>query len=162
MAEFSGKITPFLWFDTQAEEAARYYVSIFPDSSVDGVSRYPETGPEGFAGKVMTVGFKLCGLPFTALNAGPVFTFNEAVSFYVNCDDQAEVDEYWDKLLDGGKELDCGWVKDRYGLCWQIIPKQLTEALSDPDPDRAARAMGAMMTMKKLDIKALEDAADGR
>lgn len=162
MAAFSGKITPFLWFDTEAEEAARYYVSIFPDSDVTGVSHYPETGPEGFAGKVMTVGFKLCGLPFTALNAGPVFKFNEAVSFYVNCDDQAEVDAYWDKLLDGGKELDCGWVKDRYGLCWQIIPKQLTEALSDADPERAARAMGAMMTMQKIDVKKIQDAADGR
>lgn len=156
------KITPFLWYDTQAEEAATFYASVFPDSTVDEVARYPEGAPEGMAGKVMTVTFTLAGQRFTALNAGPHFTFNEAVSFFVNCADQAEVDSYWDALTaDGGQESECGWLKDRFGLSWQIVPTRLMELQTDPDPERAGRVMRAMLTMRKIDIAALEVAAAG-
>ena len=151
-------ITPFLWFDHQAEEAAAFYCSIFPDSRVLKVVRYGPAGP-GPAGSAMTVEFELHGQKFVALNGGPHFVFNEAVSFVVNCQTQQEVDTYWDKLSAGGTEVQCGWLKDRFGLSWQIVPIDLPRLLSDPDPARAGRAMKCMMTMKKLDIAALEQAA---
>jgi predicted 3-demethylubiquinone-9 3-methyltransferase (glyoxalase superfamily) len=155
------KITPFLWFDTQAEEAANFYVSLFPNSRIDKVARYPE-GTPGQAGTVMTVGFSLDGQDFTALNAGPHFKFNEAVSFVIACDDQAEVDRYWDALIaDGGEPSQCGWLKDKYGLSWQVTPKRLLELGSDPDVAKAGRVMAAMMQMTKIDIAKLEEAAKG-
>lgn len=160
MADVSTKITPFLWYDSQAEEAASFYAALFPDSSVDDIVRYPEGSPEGMAGTVMTVAFTLSGQRFTALNAGPHFTFNEAVSFFVNCEDQAEVDTYWEALTaDGGQESECGWLKDRFGLSWQIVPKRLLELQTDPDPERAGRVMRAMLGMRKIDVAALEAAA---
>ncbi|MFD0532192.1 VOC family protein [Kitasatospora arboriphila] len=152
------KITTFLWFDHQAEEAAQFYTSLFPDSRIVGVQRYGEAGP-GAAGSVMTVSFELAGQRYLALNGGPIFPFTEAISLQVNCDDQAEVDRLWDALTaGGGQESDCGWLKDRYGLSWQITPLRLTELLADPDPDRSQRAMRAMLQMQKIDIQALEDA----
>ncbi|WP_030271643.1 VOC family protein [Streptomyces sp. NRRL B-24484] len=152
------KITTFLWFDHQAEEAARFYTSLFPDSRIVDVQRYGEVGP-GAAGSVMTVSFELAGQRYLALNGGPIFPFTEAISLQVNCDDQAEVDRLWDALTaDGGRESDCGWLKDRYGLSWQITPRRLTELLGDPDPVRSQRAMRAMLQMQKIDIKELEDA----
>jgi predicted 3-demethylubiquinone-9 3-methyltransferase (glyoxalase superfamily) len=152
-------ITPFLWFDHQAEEAATFYASIFPDSKVLKVSRYGEGGP-GPAGSVMTVEFQLHGQSFVALNGGPHFQFTEAISFVVNCETQQEVDTYWEKLSAGGAEVQCGWLKDKYGLSWQIVPTALPRLLSNPDREKASRAMKAMMTMKKLDIRALQQAAD--
>ena len=153
------KITPFLWFHDQAEEAAALYTSIFPGSRVLGVSRYGEAGP-GTPGAVMTVNFELNGQEFVALNGGPDFSFNEAISFQVHCEGQAEVDEYWARLTDGGEEGPCGWLKDRYGVSWQIIPTRLMELIGDPDPARAQCAMRAMLGMKKIDVAALEQAAD--
>lgn len=154
------RITPFLWFDNQAEEAAKFYVSIFKNSKIVNVARYGEAGP-GPKGSAMTVAFHLDGQDFTALNGGPVFKFNESISFVVSCKTQQEVDDYWKKLTaDGGEESQCGWVKDKYGLSWQIIPTALNELLSDPDPKRADRAMKAMLGMKKIDIAALEKAAN--
>jgi predicted 3-demethylubiquinone-9 3-methyltransferase (glyoxalase superfamily) len=152
-------ITPFLWFDSQAEEAATYYVSVFDDSAISGISRYPENTP-GPAGSVMTVQFTLKGHEFTALNGGPEFDFTPAVSLYVHCKDQDEVDRYWDALLDGGRSQSCGWVTDRFGVTWQIVPDRLGELLADPDTDRANRVMQAMLKMDKIEIKALEDAAN--
>ena len=152
-------ITPFLWFDSQAEEAATYYVSVFDDSEITGISRYPENTP-GPAGSVMTVQFLLKGQEITALNGGPEFDFTPAVSLYVHCKDQDEVDRYWDALLDGGRSQSCGWVTDRFGVTWQIVPDRLGELLADPDPERANRATQAMLKMDKIEIKALEDAAD--
>jgi predicted 3-demethylubiquinone-9 3-methyltransferase (glyoxalase superfamily) len=152
-------ITPFLWFDSQAEEAATYYVSVFDDSAISGISRYPENTP-GPAGSVMTVQFTLKGQEFTALNGGPEFDFTPAVSLYVHCKDQDEVDRYWDALLDGGRSQSCGWVTDRFGVTWQIVPDRLGELLADPDTDRANRVMQAMLKMDKIEIKALEDAAN--
>ncbi len=155
------KITPFLWFDTAAEEAARLYTSIFKNSRITGVTRYGPEGP-GPAGSVMTVSFELDGQPFTALNGGPEFRFTEAVSFEVRCETQAEVDEYWQKLTaDGGEEVQCGWLKDKFGLSWQIVPAALIELLSSPDPARAERVYHAMLQMKKLDIAQLQKAAAG-
>ncbi|WP_314173204.1 VOC family protein [Streptomyces winkii] len=154
------KITTFLWFDDQAEEAVQHYTSIFPDSRIVDVQRYGEAGP-GEAGTVMTIAFELAGQRFTALNGGPVFTFNEAVSLYVDCADQAEVDMYWQKLGEGGEEGDCGWLKDKFGLSWQIVPRVLTDLLSDPDPAKTARVMKAMFGMKKLDVQGLEAAGRG-
>jgi predicted 3-demethylubiquinone-9 3-methyltransferase (glyoxalase superfamily) len=154
------RITPFLWFDTEAEEAAEFYCSIFPNSKITAVSHYTEAGPRP-AGMVMTVSFVLDGQEFTALNGGPNFTFNEAISLLINCADQDEVDYYWDKLGDGGQELDCGWVKDRYGLAWQVTPTGMMDILSSDDPARVQRAMQAMFTMKKLDLAVLQAAADG-
>ncbi|MEV7181608.1 VOC family protein [Kitasatospora sp. NPDC093679] len=152
------KITTFLWFDHQAEEAAQFYTSLFPDSRIVDVQRYGEAGP-GAAGSVMTVSFELAGQRYLALNGGPIFPFTEAISLQVNCDDQAEVDRLWDALTaGGGQESDCGWLKDRYGLSWQITPRRLMELLADPDPDRSQRAMRAMLQMQKIDIQALEDA----
>ncbi|HKS48342.1 MAG TPA: VOC family protein [Amycolatopsis sp.] len=153
------KIVPFLWFDSQAEEAARLYTSIFPNSKITDVSRYGEAGPRP-AGSVMTVGFELDGVPFIALNGGPEFKFTEAISFSVTCQTQEEVDELWAKLSEGGEEGPCGWLKDRYGLSWQIVPKQLHELIGDPDPVKARAATEAMYKMKKLDIAELKRAHD--
>ena len=153
------KITPFLWFDRQAEEAAAFYASIFPNSRVVKVIRYGGAGP-GPAGSAMTVEFELEGQSFVALNGGPHFKFTEAISFVVNCQTQEEVDEYWEKLSEGGTPVECGWLKDKYGLSWQIVPTALPKLLSDPDPEKAQRVMKAMLTMKKLDISALEQAYD--
>jgi len=155
------KITPFLWFDTQAEEAATLYTSVFPDSKINEVQRYGASGP-GPKGAVMLVQFRLDGQDFTALNGGPEhFTFNESVSFVVDCKDQADVDHYWDALTaDGGEPGPCGWLKDRYGLSWQIVPAALTELLSDPDPGRSSRAMQAMLKMTKINVADLHAAAD--
>jgi predicted 3-demethylubiquinone-9 3-methyltransferase (glyoxalase superfamily) len=153
------KITPMLWFDTEAEEAAEFYVSVFPNSKVANVSHYGEAGPRE-AGMVVTVQFHLDGQEMTALNGGPDFTFNEAISLVINCAGQDEVDYYWEKLSDGGEEGPCGWLKDRFGVSWQVTPAELIDALSDPDPGRAQRAMKAMLGMKKIDIAALRKAAD--
>ncbi|MFG3351967.1 VOC family protein [Streptomyces sp. NPDC048001] len=153
-------ITPNLWFDTRGKEAAEFYVSVFPNSRITHVSHYGEAGPRA-AGTVLTVDFELDGKPFTAINGGPEFTFDEAVSFLVDWADQAEVDYYWSRLSEGGgREGPCGWVKDRYGLSWQIVPAALGELLADPDPARAQRAMAAMLGMSKLDVAALRAAAD--
>ena len=153
------QITPNLWFDTQAQEAAEFYVSVFPNSKITNVTYYGEAGP-GPAGTVLTVDFELDGQPFTGINGGPQFTFTEAVSFLINCADQEEVDSYWAKLTDGGSEVQCGWLKDRYGLSWQVVPVGMNELINDPDPGRSARAMRAMLGMKKLDLAALHAAAD--
>ena len=154
------RITPNLWFDTQGEEAAEYYCSIFPNSKVTDVTYYGEAGP-GPAGTVLTVDFVLDGQEFTAINGGPDFTFNEAISLLINCEDQDEVDYYWSKLTEGGQEVQCGWLRDRYGLSWQVCPVGMNELLKDPDPQRSQRAMTAMLGMKKLDLAALQAAADG-
>ncbi|MEU6819119.1 VOC family protein [Streptomyces atriruber] len=153
-------ITPSLWFDLQGEEAAKFYVSVFPNSEITSVSYYGEGAPRP-AGTVLTVEFVLDGRPFTALNGGPDFTFNEAVSFQIHCADQTEVDHYWTKLSEGGEEGPCGWLKDKYGLSWQVVPTVLNELLTDPDAERAQRAMQAMLGMEKLDVAALRAAADG-
>jgi len=153
-------ITPFLWFDKEAEDAAKFYVSIFPNSKITVTSRYGEAGP-GPRGSVMTVGFDLDGKPFTALNGGPNFKFNEAVSFLVHCKDQAEVDYYWEKLGAGGTPNVCGWLKDKYGLAWQITPDVLMEIIQDKDQAKSQRVMKAMMGMKKIDIAGLRKAAAG-
>jgi predicted 3-demethylubiquinone-9 3-methyltransferase (glyoxalase superfamily) len=153
------RITPNLWFDTQGETAARFYVSVFPNSEIANVSHYGEAGPRE-AGTVLTVDFVLDGQPFTALNGGPEFKFDEAISFLINCADQEEVDYYWTKLSAGGEEGPCGWLKDRFGVSWQVIPAQLGELLGDPDPGRAQRAMKAMLGMKKIVIAELRAAAD--
>ncbi|MFJ6016192.1 VOC family protein [Streptomyces sp. NPDC092952] len=149
--------TTCLWFDGQAEEAAEYYVSVFRNSRVGRVARYNEAGP-GPAGSVMTVEFEINGQRFVGVNGGPAFTFDEAISFRIDCADQAEVDHYWAGLTDGGEEGPCGWLKDRYGISWQVVPDGLIELVSDPDGERAARVTRAMMTMKKLDIAALRQA----
>ena len=151
------KISPFLWFDHQAEEAARFYASIFPNSAVGTIVRYTEAGP-GPSGSVMTVPFELDGQQFTALNGGPIFKFTEAISFVVNCETQEEVDKYWDKLSEGGQEVQCGWLKDKFGLSWQIVPSVMIEMLQDTDAERSQRVMKAMLGMKKLDIAGLEKA----
>src|SRR2546427_1982473 len=156
------KITPFLWFNYQAEEAARFYVSLFQDSRIDRVTRSPADTPSGPAGMVLTVEFTLGGTRFVGLNGGPQFRFTEAVSFQIACKDQAEVDRLWSALSDGGSEGPCGWVKDRWGLSWQVVPTRLHELLADPNADRARRAMEAMLKMKKISIAELERAADGR
>ena len=154
------KITPFLWFDTQAEEAANYYVSIFANSRILKIARYGEAGP-GHKGTVMTVAFEINGQQFTAINGGPQFTFSEAISFVVSCETQAEIDTLWGKLSAGGKESRCGWLKDRYGLSWQLVPTVLPELLGDKDSARAQRAMQAMLKMGKLDIATLKRAHQG-
>jgi predicted 3-demethylubiquinone-9 3-methyltransferase (glyoxalase superfamily) len=151
-------MVPCLWFDTEGEEAAEFYTSVFPNSKILDVSRYGEAGPRP-AGTVMTVSFELNGQEFLALNGGPDFTFSEAISFQVFCEDQDEVDRYWAALSEGGEEGPCGWLKDRFGLSWQIVPTRLSELLSDPDPERSQRAMKAMLGMKKIDIAELERAA---
>jgi predicted 3-demethylubiquinone-9 3-methyltransferase (glyoxalase superfamily) len=151
------KITPFLWFDTQAEEAANFYVSLFANSRIVTVARYGDAGP-GPKGSVMTVAFELDGQQFTGLNGGPHFKFTEAISFAVACNTQEEVDHLWDRLSEGGQQVQCGWLKDKFGLSWQITPTVLGKLLSDPDPVKSKRVMEAMLTMKKIDIAALEHA----
>ena len=151
------KITPFLWFNDQAEEAMNFYTSIFKNSKIGSVSRYGEGGP-GPQGSVMTATFELDGQEFMALNGGPLFTFTEAISFFVNCETQAEVDELWEKLTEGGEESQCGWLKDKFGLSWQIVPSVLGELLNDPDAEKAGRVMNAMLQMKKIDIAGLRAA----
>ena len=153
------RITPCLWFDTEGEEAATFYVSLFKNSRITDVSRYGEAGPRR-AGTVMVVSFELDGQPFTALNGGPEFTFDEAISFQIDCQSQEEVDYYWGALTEGGEEGPCGWLKDRYGVSWQVVPSALIALIQDPDPGRSQRAMAAMMTMKKIDIAAVQAAAD--
>jgi len=160
------KITPCLWFDDQAEEAVEFYTGIFRNSRIVEVARYGETGREIHgkpAGTVMTVAFELEGQAFTALNGGPIFKFNEAISFQVNCETQGEVDYYWAKLSEGGdvKAQQCGWLKDKYGASWQIIPRVLVEMITDPDAEKSQRAMGAMLQMKKIDIDGLKRAYAG-
>jgi predicted 3-demethylubiquinone-9 3-methyltransferase (glyoxalase superfamily) len=157
MMAIQQKITPFLWFDNQAEEAANLYVSIFKNSRVTGVNRYGEAGP-GPADTAMTVSFELEGQEFTALNGGPEYKFTEAISFFVNCETQEEVDTLWEKLSAGGEQGPCGWLKDKYGVSWQIVPTVLGELLGAPDPVKSQRVMQAMLQMKKLDIKTLERA----
>jgi len=150
------KITPFLWFDTQAEEAMNFYVSLFKNSKVYNISRAPN-------GNAFTVAFSLDGQDFIGLNAGPQFKFNEAVSMFVNCEDQAEVDYFWNALIaDGGEESMCGWLKDKYGLSWQIVPKQLGELMGDPDPLKSGRVMDAMLAMQKIIVADLQKAYDGK
>ncbi|HXH55729.1 VOC family protein [Iamia sp.] len=153
------KITPNLWFDTEGKEAAEFYVSVFPNSEITNVTYYGEAGPRP-AGTVLTVDFVLDGQEYTALNGGPQFTFDEAISLLINCADQSEVDDYWAKLSEGGEEVQCGWLKDRYGVSWQVIPVGMGDLLTDPDPERAQRAMAAMLGMKKIDLAALHAAAD--
>jgi predicted 3-demethylubiquinone-9 3-methyltransferase (glyoxalase superfamily) len=155
------RITPFLWFDDEAEEAAKFYVSIFRNSKIVKVTHYGDAGP-GSKDTVMTVLFQLDGEEFIALNGGPQFKFTEAVSFCVNCRTQPEVDSYWKKLSKGGEEGPCGWLKDKYGLSWQITPTALAEMVGDPDPEKADRTMKAMFKMKKLDIKRLRQAYAGK
>lgn len=152
------RITPNLWFDTESEEAAQFYVSVFPNSEIRNVTYYGEAGP-GPAGTVLTVDFVLDGQAFTAINGGPQFTFDEAISMLITCADQDEVDYYWTKLSEGGEEGQCGWLKDRYGLSWQVCPAGMEELLSDPNDERGQRAMQAMLGMKKIDIAALRAAA---
>lgn len=154
------KITPCLWFDTQGEDAARFYTGIFDNSRIVNVSHYGSAGPRE-AGLVMTVDFVLDGRPFVALNGGPEFTFDEAISFQVNCESQEEVDHLWAALGEGGEEGPCGWLKDRFGVSWQIVPTVMDELIRDPDAERAQRAMKAMLGMKKLDVAELVRAADG-
>ncbi len=152
------KITPCLWFDTEGEEAARFYTSIFPNSRIVDVTRYGSAGPRP-EGMVMTVDFELDGQEFVALNGGPDFTFNEAVSLAISCADQDEVDYYWERLTDGGEESQCGWLKDRFGVSWQVIPTGIGELLGDPDREKAQRAMQAMLGMRKIVVEELEQAA---
>ena len=155
------KIVPNLWFDTQAEEAADFYCSVFKNGRILNVLHYTEAGPRP-AGTVMTVEWELRGQRFVGINGGPEFTFSEAVSFQIDCADQDEVDYFWEKLTDGGEEGPCGWLKDRYGLSWQVVPEGMDELFADPDQSKADRAMRAMFTMKKLDVAALRAAAEGR
>ncbi len=157
------KITPSLWFDGQAEEAAVFYASVFPDSRVDMVSRSPGDNPSTKAGEVLLVSFTLAGQPFTGINGGPQFPFTEAISFVIDCADQAEVDRYWEALVEGGGEhSQCGWLKDRFGVSWQVVPREMGDYLGGPDPAGAARAMEAMLRMTRLDVAALREAYGGR
>ncbi len=160
------RITPFLWYDDKAEEAAKFYVSVFKNSSIGGITRYDDASSAAAGrpkGTVMTIEFQLDGQPFVAINGGPHFKFTEAVSFVVNCDSQEEGDHYWDKLTSGGgQESQCGWLKDKYGLSWQVVPTALTEMLQDKDPAKSKRVMEAMLKMKKIDIPTLKQAYDGQ
>jgi len=153
------KIVPNLWFDTEAEEAANFYVELFDDARIVNVAHYTEAGPRP-AGTVMTVEFELNGQRFVGINGGPQFKFDEAVSFQVSCEDQEEVDYFWSRLSEGGEESQCGWLKDRFGLSWQVVPTGMEELFSDPDPERARRAMEAMLGMQKIDIAEIRRAAD--
>jgi predicted 3-demethylubiquinone-9 3-methyltransferase (glyoxalase superfamily) len=153
-------ITPCLWFDDRGEEAARFYTSVFPNSRIIDITRYGSAGPRP-EGTVMTVSFELDGTPFLALNGGPEFTFSEAISFQVYPEGQEEVDRYWDSLSDGGEQGPCGWLKDRYGVSWQVVPTALPRLLSDADPERSQRVMAAMLQMQKIEIDLLEKAAQG-
>jgi predicted 3-demethylubiquinone-9 3-methyltransferase (glyoxalase superfamily) len=154
------KITPFLWFDNQAEEAAKFYVAVFKNSKIGHIARYGDAGP-GAKGTVMIVQFQLDGQEFTALNGGPLFKFNESISFVVNCETQNEVDYYWEKLLQGGKESQCGWLKDKFGLSWQIVPTEFIKMMQDKDSTKTQRLMKAVMQMVKPDIAAMKRAYDG-
>jgi predicted 3-demethylubiquinone-9 3-methyltransferase (glyoxalase superfamily) len=156
----SKSFTTCLWFDDQGEEAARFYTGIFADSRLGRIGRYTDAGP-GPAGSVMAVEFELNGQQFVALNGGPQFKFTEAISFQIPCADQAEVDYYWSRLSEGGQEVACGWLKDRYGLSWQVIPTVLIDMISDPDPEKASRATSAMLSMTKFDIAELQQAYQG-
>jgi predicted 3-demethylubiquinone-9 3-methyltransferase (glyoxalase superfamily) len=153
-------LTTCLWFDTQGEEAAHFYLGIFNDSKLGRIGRYTDAGP-GPAGSVMVVEFELNGQKFVALNGGPQFTFNESISFQIPCADQAEVDYYWSRLSAGGQEVACGWLKDRYGVSWQVVPTAVIDLIGDPDPEKAARASKAMLSMTKLDIAAIQQAYAG-
>ena len=154
------KITPFLWFDSQAEEAANFYTSVFKNSKIVRTARYGDAGP-GLKGSVLTVEFELDGSRFTALNGGPRFKFTEAVSLVVNCETQQEIDHFWSKLTGGGQESQCGWLKDKYGLSWQIVPSILGQLMTDPDPAKSNRVMEALLKMKKIEIEPLKRAAEG-
>lgn len=154
------RIVPCLWFDGDAEDAARFYVSLLPNSQIDRVMRSPADTPSGAAGMVLTVEFTLAGTKYVGLNGGSQFPFTEAVSFQIYCDDQLEIDRLWFAIADGGSEVGCGWIKDRWGLCWQIVPTRLIELINDPDPERARRSFEAMTQMVKIDIAELEHAAD--
>ena len=159
------KITPFLWFDTQAEEAANFYVSIFKNSRIKGLARYDGETAQASGqpkGSVMTVQFELDGQDFVALNGGPTFKFTEAISFVVNCESQAEIDHFWQKMSAGGQEVECGWLKDRFGVAWQIVPADIEEMLQDKDPEKPKRVMAAVMKMKKLDMAEMRRAYEGR
>jgi predicted 3-demethylubiquinone-9 3-methyltransferase (glyoxalase superfamily) len=156
------KITPFLWFDQNAEEAVKFYVSVFKNSRIKKATRYDEASARASgrpAGSLMTIEFELNGQKFTALNGGPVFEFTEAISFVVNCKTQKEIDYYWDKLTEGGREVQCGWLKDRYGLSWQIVPEALGKILNNKNPEKSKRVMNALLKMVKLDIEGLKKAA---
>ena len=155
------KITPFLWFDGKAEEAARFYVSIFKNSKIGQIRRLGEAGP-GPKGSVLTISFQIEGQEFVALNGGPQFTFTPAISFLVNCQTQEEVDHFWEKLSDGGRKNRCGWLQDKFGVSWQIVPTALGQLLGDPDPEKSSRVMKAMLQMNKLDIRGLQDAYEDR
>jgi predicted 3-demethylubiquinone-9 3-methyltransferase (glyoxalase superfamily) len=156
------KITPFLWFDNQAEEAAQFYTSVFKNSKLGAISRYGDAGP-GPKGSVLVANFTIEGQEFSALNGGPIFRFTEAVSFVVHCDSQDEIDYYWDKLISGGgKPSQCGWLKDKFGLSWQIVPTALTKLMTGPDPAKTNRVMQAILSMTKLDLPTLERAYDGK
>lgn len=155
------KITPFLWFDGKAEEAAKFYTSIFKNSKIGRISRYGEAGP-GPKGAAMSATFELDGQEFIALNGGPQFTFSPAISFFVNCETQEEVDEIWEKLCEGGKKNRCGWLQDKFGVSWQVIPTALGKLMSDPDPQKSGRVMKAMLQMEKIDIRSLEQAYDNK
>jgi predicted 3-demethylubiquinone-9 3-methyltransferase (glyoxalase superfamily) len=155
------KITPFLWFDDNAEEAVKFYVSVFKNSKVGKVARYGKAGP-GREGTVMTIAFELAGQEFVALNGGPTFKFTEAISFVVNCETQKEVDEFWEKLSAGEEKGQCGWLKDKFGLSWQIVPTELGKMMSDSDPARSQRVMKALLQMDKLDIAGLKRAYEGK
>ena len=156
------KQVPCLWFDGQAEEAAQHYTSIFPNSSIGDITRYgPDMSPPMKEGDVLTVDFTLDGQPYTGLNGGPQFPFNESVSFQIMCDDQEEADHYWNRLTEGGEESQCGWLKDKFGVSWQVVPIELMSLLNDPDQERAQRATQAMLQMRRIDIAGIERAADG-
>jgi predicted 3-demethylubiquinone-9 3-methyltransferase (glyoxalase superfamily) len=165
MSKLIQRITPFLWFDSNAEEAAKFYVSIFKNSRIGSTARYDDEGAKAAGrpkGSVMTVAFVLEGQEFTALNGGPLFKFTEAVSFVVNCETQDEVDHFWEKLSAGGQQVQCGWLKDRFGVSWQVVPTVLIEMLHDKDPEKSRRVMSAMLKMKKIDIAGLRNAYQGR
>jgi predicted 3-demethylubiquinone-9 3-methyltransferase (glyoxalase superfamily) len=155
------KITPFLWFDGKAEEAAKFYTSIFKNSKLGQIRRYGDAGP-GPKGSVLTASFAIEGQEFVALNGGPQFTFTPAISFFVNCETQEEVDEFWDKLSEGGRKNRCGWLQDKFGVSWQIVPTALGKLLGDPDPEKSSRVMKAMLQMEKLDIRGLQEAYEGK
>jgi predicted 3-demethylubiquinone-9 3-methyltransferase (glyoxalase superfamily) len=155
------KITPFLWYDSNAEDAARFYTSIFKNSKIGKVARYGDAGP-GPKGSVMTVELELNGQQFLALNGGPEFKFTEAISFVVNCESQQEVDYFWEKLTAGGQEVQCGWLKDKFGLSWQVVPTALGKMMTDPDPAKSQRVMKAMLKMIKIDLPTLQRAYDGK
>jgi predicted 3-demethylubiquinone-9 3-methyltransferase (glyoxalase superfamily) len=154
-------ITPFLWFDSNAEEAVKYYTSIFKNSKIGKIARYGDAGP-GPKGSVVTVEFELNGQKFIALNGGPEFKFNESISFMVECESQQEIDYYWEKLTEGGQEVQCGWLKDKFGLSWQVTPTALLKMIADPDPAKANRAMAAMLKMIKIDLATVQRAYDGK